>query len=259
MLASSLALIPAGRGAFTALADPQYEANTGMFGGWTAALLLGAVCDHAVEAGSPAALTVNYVARIPPGAVLKLSVEALGGSASVSHWHSAARLADGTLAACATTIMTRRRPSDSACDWTIPEAAPPDTLAASRPPGSFGRHVDVRAIRGEPPFNQPDMSTLAWVRETSGRPIDALQLAFLADIYAPRVYLIGAAPRPSSTLTLSVYFLAAPDELRQAGDDHILTEAWGTRVEQAQVGSQARLWSKAGRLLATTEQLCWFR
>lgn len=29
-----------------ALADPDYEANTGIFGGWTAALLLKAMLEH---------------------------------------------------------------------------------------------------------------------------------------------------------------------------------------------------------------------
>ena len=42
-----------------AVADPEYEANTGMFGGWTAALLLKAVMDHPASAGSASALTVN--------------------------------------------------------------------------------------------------------------------------------------------------------------------------------------------------------
>jgi hypothetical protein len=33
----------AGAGAWQALADPRYEAGTGMFGGWTAAMLLRSV------------------------------------------------------------------------------------------------------------------------------------------------------------------------------------------------------------------------
>ena len=259
MLAHSLALAPTRDGGFTALADPEYEANTGMFGGWTAALLLGAVSADPRATGTPAALSVTYVTRISPGAALRLAVEPLGGSASIGHWHSEIRLDDGTLAARATIILTRRRPSDAACDWRIPDAAPPETLAPSHPPGAFGRHIDVRSVSGASPFGRPDMRSLEWVRETSGRAIDPLQLAFLADIYAPRIYHLGSAPRPSSTLTLSVHFLAADDELAAVGDDCVLTEAWGTRVEQALVGSQARLWSRAGRLLATSEQLCWFR
>ncbi len=259
MLTQSLTLDPVAPGAFSGVADPRFEANTGMFGGWTAALLLRAVCDDPRAAGTASSLSVHYVARIPPGTKLRLTVEALGGSASVSHWRSEVRLEDGTLAASAAVILTRRRPSDAACDWTMPAIVPPESLASSHPPGPFGAQIDVRAIHGTPPFARPDLTSLAWVRETSGRAVDPLQLAFLADVYAPRVFHLGTAPRPSSTLTMSLYFLASAEELAAIGDDFVLTEALGTRIEQAQAGSQARLWSKAGKLLATTEQLCWFR
>lgn len=259
MLAESFALQSEGPGMFGASADPRFEANTGMFGGWTAALLLGAPLADPRAEGRPAAISVNYIARIAPGAALRLTATPLGGSASVKHWRSEIRLDDGTIAASATVILTRRRPSDAACDWTMPEAAPPESLPSSHPPGPFGRHIDLRAVAGSPPFARPDMRSLAWVRETSGRAIDPLQLAFLADVYAPRIFHLGTAPRPSSTLTMTVYFLAGAEELGAIGDDYVLTEACGTRVEQSQVGSQARLWSRAGTLLATTEQLCWFR
>ena len=41
-----------------AVADPEYEANTGMFGGWTAALLLKALLDHPDSEGTASSLTV---------------------------------------------------------------------------------------------------------------------------------------------------------------------------------------------------------
>jgi acyl-CoA thioesterase len=58
---------------------------------------------------------------------------------------------------------------------------------------------------------------------------------------------------------MSTYFLAAPEELAAVGDDYVLSEAEGTRIEHSLVGSRSRLWSRQGNLLATTEQLCWFR
>ena len=86
-----------------------------------------------------------------------------------------------------------------------------------------------------------------------------MQLAYLADAYAPRIFLCSKGPRPSSTITMSVYFHATPEELAEVGDDYVLSEAIGTRAEHATMGSQVRLWSRKGRLLATSEQLCWFR
>jgi acyl-CoA thioesterase len=103
------------------------------------------------------------------------------------------------------------------------------------------------------------MRYLSWLREESGRSVDAVRLAFLSDVYAPRVFHISDGPRPSSTVRLSITFLAAPDELAAIGDDYILAEVEGTRIEQAHVGSHSRLWGPQGTLLATSEQLCWFR
>ena len=93
----------------------------------------------------------------------------------------------------------------------------------------------------------------------SGRAIDAVQLAYLADIGAPRVFYISSGPRPSATLTLSLYIHATPEELALCGDGYVLSDMVGTRIESSTVGSKANMWSQSGALLATTEQLCWFR
>lgn len=98
-----------------------------------------------------------------------------------------------------------------------------------------------------------------WVRDVSGRPVDHLLLAYFADQYAPRSFFWGEGPRPSATISLSVYFHATDDEIAAVGDDYILNEATGTRAEYSTSGQQARLWSRGGALLATTEQLCWYR
>jgi hypothetical protein len=45
----SLQLAPMGPNSWNALADPRREANTGMFGGGTAAMLLKAVLSDAVD------------------------------------------------------------------------------------------------------------------------------------------------------------------------------------------------------------------
>jgi hypothetical protein len=89
--------------------------------------------------------------------------------------------------------------------------------------------------------------------------LDHVQLAYLADQYAPRSFFWGAGMRPSATITLSVYFHATADELAAVGTDYVLNDATGTRGEQSTSGQLARLWSRNGALLATTEQLCWYR
>ena len=231
-------------GVQTAVADPEYEANTGMFGGWTAALLLKALLDHPDSEGTASSLTVNFVNRVVPGERLLIRSSKLGESRSLSHWRADLHRSEGNeLLASASAVLARRRPSESAMDFSAPSAPSPDELSASNPPGTFGR---------------TDLRSLTWVRENSGRHVDAIQLAYLSDVYAPRVFHISDRPRPSSTLTMSTYFLASPEELASVADDYVLSEAEGTRIEQSLVGSRSRLWSRGGALLATTEQLCWF-
>jgi acyl-CoA thioesterase len=258
-LEQSLAISWTGTDA-SARADPAYEANTGMFGGWTTALLLRAVLDHPDSEGTAAAMTVNFIGRIDPGAALRLAARRLGGGRSLAHWRCDLHRDDtGELLTTATIVLAQRRDTERAIDLIMPAAPDPGTLPRSRPPGPFGGTTETRIVHGDPPFDRPDMRSLSWVRETTGRAVDAIQLAYISDVYAPRVFHIGPAPRPSSTVTLSIAFLAGPEEIAGIGDDYVLAEAEGTRIEQAQVGSRSLLWSRQGTLLATSEQLCWFR
>lgn len=256
----SLSLEPAEGGLARATADPAYEANTGMFGGWTAALLLKAAFVHSSADGSASALAVNFIKRVPPGAALSLRAERIGGGRSISHWRSALFLdGEGDPAAVATVVLTNRRDSDRYTEKKMPAAPAPASLPLSGPPPPFGLQMDMRYAIGGVPFMQPTTRSLAWQREISGRPVDAVQLAFLADLGWPRVFAISEGPRASSTIAMSVYFLATDEEIAAVGDDYVLCDMTGTRIESSTVGSKADLWSADGKLLATTEQLCWIR
>ena len=229
-------------------------------GGWTAALLLKAVLEDPAIQGDPSALTVNFIGRVVPGESLLIQRIKLGNSRSLAHWRADLHRSDGKeLVATAAVVLALRRESESAMDFAMPAAPPPEEVAGSNPPGAFGQRTDTRAVYGIPPFGRADMRSITWVRENSGRPVDAIQLAYLSDVYAPRVFHISTGPRPSSTLVMSAYFLAGSAELSAVGNDYVLIEAEGTRIEQSLVGSRARLWSRQGTLLATTEQLCWFK
>lgn len=117
----------------------------------------------------------------------------------------------------------------------------------------------MRAVSGFPPFNRQDTRSVCWLRETSGRTVDAVGIAYLADCFPPRIYFIGAEPRPSSTITMSIYFHATAADFAALGDDFILSDAVGVRASKSTVASRLDLWSRQGALLATSEQLCWFR
>ena len=256
----SLALAAAGPGRWAGIASPRYEAVIGVFGGWTVALLLKAVLVEPEAIGSPVSITVNFIAALPPGADIVIDVTRLGATRSLAHWRCDLRLAgDDAVVATAIVIMASRRASDSRTEPKMPDVPPPEALQGYFPPFAKNPPMESRSPMPPPPFNKPDSRTLSWEREASGRAIDVLTLALLSDLGAPRVYLVSPGPRPSATLTLSVTFLAGPEELAACGDDFILADMMATRIEHSTVGSRKDMWSRAGTLLATSEQLCWFR
>lgn len=254
-----LALTPAGANAWTLRAPPEQEANTGMFGGWTAAALMKAALSHDEAEGTPVAITVNFVSRIDPGADVKIRAVRLGGGKSLKTWRADILNAAGELCATASVITANRRDSDRFLEGAMPPAPPPDEISGANPPGRFGEAVDMRPVRGFPPFRRQDTTTLAYVRDRSGRAIDWAGLVYFADVTPPRIFLISDGPRPSSTVTMSIYFYATETELSAVGDDFILSEVTGVRAEASICGLAMRLWSRDGALLATSEQLCWFR
>lgn len=259
-LDQSLALAPTGEGEWRAHGDPNYEAGTGMFGGWTAALLLKAVLSDARAQGEPVTLNVNYVSRVDPKGALNISARPIGGSRSVTTWQVELRNeGEENVATLATVIMALRRESVGFTEHEAPEAPAPETLPMFHPPAPFGQRTDVRPVAGYPPFSQPDTRALHWAREISSAPLDHVRLAYLADCYPPRMLPIGTTWRMSSTLTMAVYFYATREEMAAASDGYVLSEVTGTRAAASTCGSWLNMWSRTGALMATSEQMCWFK
>lgn len=244
-------------------ADPAYEALVGMYGGMSAALLLKAVLSAPGVQGAPSALNVNFVRSVPPGSEIVVGAQLLGGSRSIQNWTAQlSLLRSSDVCAAASVVTTTRRESDGFVQPTMPEVAPPEDLDVFFPPGTFGQQSPVRVALGasfDTGSHLGQTHSAAWVREVSGRAIDALQIAYLCDNYAPRAFYLGKGPRPSATIAYSVYFVATADEVAKVGDDFTLIEAIGTRAAHATVGSRVNLWTRSGTLLATSEQLCWFK
>jgi acyl-CoA thioesterase len=258
-LEEALALTASDDGHWLAHADQRYESITGMFGGWATAVLLRSVLNNPERQGLPSAITINFVGKIAPGTDVVLRNRQLGGSRSIHHWQAEASSIEEETLAFATLVLTDRKDTDGLTQPSMPDAPDPDTLEVFHPPGTQGERTLMRPVSGAPPFGRNNTSSVAWVKDTSGRPIDHLQLAFLSDAYAPRSFFWSEGPRLSATMTLSVYFHGSDEEIEAVGDDYLLVEAVGTRGDQSTSGQQARLWSRPGNLLATTEQLCWYR
>jgi acyl-CoA thioesterase len=258
-LEEALTLRPNQPGAWRAFADPRYEAATGMLGGWTAAVLLRAVIDDAARQGAPSAITVNYVDKVDPGTDVVVRARRVGGSRSLHHWHSEVVADDDRILAYAMLVFAERRETDGHTEPEMPDAAAPDTFELMHPPGAHGDRTVYRPRSGYPPFAQPSTASTCWVRDNTGRPVDYLQLALLADVNAPRSFYWSEGPRLSATMTMSVYFHGTKEEIDAVGDDYLFNETVGTRGDMSTSGQQTRLWRADGVLLATSEQLCWYR
>jgi acyl-CoA thioesterase len=249
-----------GDGCWEVEADAAYEGFNGMFGGWTAAAAIGSVCRTADEGQAPSAATVNFLKPVVPGSTVRIRTRRLGGGRSASHWSVEVQPADADdVLAAAMIVLTSRRPTDGHLQAPKPDVPGPEGLEEFHPPDPLGERSSIRPVEGHPPFGRMDTRSLTWLRELSGRKVDRLQLAFLADQCAPRSFFWSDGPRASATLSMTVYFHATDAELSAVGDDFVLHQAIGTRGADSTADMRVRLWSRSGVLLATSEQLCWYR
>jgi acyl-CoA thioesterase len=259
----ALHLDDAGAHVWTGRADPAYAAATGMYGGFTSALLLKSVLAEpaARTQGPPSAFTAHFLNRIEPDAALTFRTRMLE-SASKSHgfWQSEVFQGDQRApSAAATVILTTRRENDGFNELKMPDAPPPEQIEAFHPPFPYAERTAKHFIKGFPPFNSPDTHSLGWSRELTGRKVDAIQLAFLSDNFPPRSWFISSGLRATATLTHSLYFLATPEEMAAVGEDAVLMAVDGTRGAGSLHGVRVNMWSRAGVLLATSEQLAWYK
>lgn len=254
----AIELRPDPDGRWLAHADRDHESITGMFGGWTSAVALRAVQRSSDNAATPVSITINFVGAIPAGSDVAVDVERIGGGRSIQHWRAEVRqVGEADVLATALVVLAERRATDPHVELTMPQVPDPATLEQIFAPPPQGLQTEIRYVSGE--YASGRTAGSHWLRDASGRPLDHAHLAYLADQYAPRSFYWGVGFRPSATITMSVYFHGTAEEISAVGTDYILNEAVGTRGESSTSGQKARLWGRDGTLLATTEQLCWYR
>jgi acyl-CoA thioesterase len=256
----SLVLDAVSPGVFKSHADSGFQGANGMFGGWLTALMLKSVGESEGAEGTASALTVNFIKGVQAGAGLTLRTGRLGGGRSLAHWRCDLYAEDESeIAVTAIIVLASRSQSDRHCEARMPDAQAPETLSLSHPPSKMGEHVDSRRALGDPSQVQDSTRSWMWLRDMSQRPLDVFQLVSQCDNLPPRINLIREGRRPSPTLTMTIYIHATDEELATVGGDFILSEVVGTRIEHSTSGSRSNLWSRSGVLLATSEQLQWFK
>lgn len=257
----SLQLTDEGKGRWSGTTSPAYGNRFGPYGGWIAAILMRAILDRKPQ-GEPLSLTITFLGGCADGA-LTGSTRLLRRSRTNEHWTAEFSDSAGAAVAHAVASFGLRRKTVALGDMKAPELAPAPETIPPRPsfgpngPGFFNRY-DARQFVGLPFKKNPTSESRAWVKDADGRPLDWVSLSAQADAPIPRIFLVSATPSPIATMSMSVYFHATPEAFAEVGGDYILIDAICNAGHDGFHDQTARLWSRSGKLLATSEQLVWY-
>ncbi len=271
---AAIALDAHGHGA----THPAWANMVGPFGGITAATLLNAAFCHPQRLGEPLALTVNYAGAVADG---PFHIEALPvrTTRTTQHWTLALHQG-GAVATTATAVFALRRDTWGADELPMPAVPPAAQVAVTPPPGRVvwpdryemrfvhGAWVPFRldgadgaddADAGTPATTSDESLTLAWVRDTPPRPLDALALTALCDLFYPRIFRRRGSFTPAGTVSMTVHFHADAAGLAAQGTRPLLACARGLRFHQGFFDQRAELWSDGGQLLASSQQTVYYK
>lgn len=254
-----------GDGTLTGHTSPAYWNMVGPYGGITATILLRAALEDDRRVGEPVAQTVNFCAPVAEGE-FAVTVKEVRTGRSVQHFYVELRQGE-TIAANTTIVMARRAETWGHHAVAMPEAPPPETLApvAGKPPLAWLDRYDFRYVEGPPvvpgtPHAAPQASrSLLWVADRPGRTLDHLSLAALCDVFIVRIFQVRGIRTPAGTVSMTSYFHAGAEELAAQGARHVLAKADSLRFGGQFHDQQGEIWSDAGKLLASTGQIVWFR
>lgn len=250
----------------TGATSDLYWAFVGPFGGATAATMLRAVLEHDERRGEPLALTVNYCAPIARGG-FDIAVRLVRANRSSQHWSIELVQADEGVVATATAVFAERRPS-----WSHHASAMPKVAAAEQLPSlpsdkfsGWPRQYDFRFASGGPHFaatlNEAptDARSAVWLADSTPRQIDALSLSAMADAFFGRIFHVRGGIVPFGTVSMTTYFHVDAADLAAEAITGLLGIADAHVFHKSYADQTAELWSPSGRLLATSQQIAYFK
>lgn len=257
----ALALEPLGAGRYRGRTSEEYWNMISPFGGLTAATVLNAILLSPERQGDPIALTVNFAAPIQRG---EFSVESrlLRANRSTQHWFVA--MTQGTAAevmTSATAVFGARRPTWGSTEAKRPETRTVDASRRFTPVMNMKWPLmyDLRFAFGEVREENGSSLTHTWIRDAEPRPLDFLSLTAYADTFAPRIFFRRPKLVPVGTVSMNVYYHIDAEDLARVGTAPILGVAQGNVAHKAYADHEAQLWSGPDTLLATTQQMLWYK
>jgi len=252
-----------GERTFAAQTDPAYWNLIGPFGGWIAAVLVHCVLSETAAVGAPLSLSLDFAGAMEPGP-FAIGLRALRRNRSTSFWSAElTQIQKGAQVLCAfaTIVTAERRPTPQFLEVAPPAVQRPEELRRFEMPGAlpFLQRLDFRFAEGTIFPKLIDGATVTWMRALDAPAMDYETLAALCDAGIPQIFLRLKRRIPVSSVTLNAFFHADRAELDAAGNGFVLNACRMRRAAHGYFDASAQVWSERGDLLATTEQIVWFR
>jgi acyl-CoA thioesterase len=259
----SIPLTAVAPGRWTTVAASEWSnPGGGLWGGYAIGLCIRVLEAEPEAIGEPLSLTLTYAAGLPSGA-LDIRIRRLRQGGSVGVWEVEVLPAGSDQVGVHAIVTMARRPRTPEFVFaTMPEVPDPETLPSLQITG-VGTHYGAsaferRTLDGFPPKPSESSRSLAWVRSRRGA-LDKALLGMITDNSPPRaMYALGPTAM-TTTLSLTAYLHATAEEVAEVGDDYILIECEGRVGGGGASDERSSYWRRDGKLLATSEQLAWYR
>ena len=254
-------------GMFKGRTSDDYWNFAGPFGGVTAATLLRAALEHPRRSGTPLSITVNFCAPVAKGEYT-VAVREVRSNRSTQHWSMELLQAETGVTTLATAVFARRPATWSHLAARMPAAPPPETIPPLPMRGMMAwlKHYQFRFVEGMPqrpaaePRDEPGSAlSHVWISETTPRPLDFLSLLAFSDTFFGRIFHVRGTIQTIGTVSMTTYFHADENDLAAVGPTPVFGVADAHVFNKGYFDQTGQLWAGDGRLLATSQQIVYFR
>ncbi|MBY0533279.1 MAG: thioesterase family protein [Xanthobacteraceae bacterium] len=238
---------------------------TGPFGGATAATLLQAGMQHPSRQNLPLAMTINYCAPVAKGA-FDIHVAEKRTNRSTQHFY--VEMVQGADTIATATLVFAARPEGFAhTSGKIPAVKSPEEIdpPKAKAPLAWIDRFDMRFASGFPVMRPKDEAPLGsartevWMRDNPVRTLDFLGLVNMSDAFFARPFHVLGRLIQVGTVSMTTYFHCDEQDLAETGEDYLLGVADANVFNKGYADQTASLWSRGGKLLATSQQILYFR
>lgn len=250
---------------FQGATSDAYWNFTGPFGGATAATLLQAAMRHPKRQNLPLAMTINYCAPVAKGA-FDVLVSEKRTNRSTQHFSVEMTQGDDTIAT-ATLVFAARPEGLAHAPGKMPEVALPEKIEPpkAKAPLAWIDRFDMRFASGFPVMRPKDDAPLGsartevWMRDNPSRKMDFLSLMNMSDAFFARPFHVLGRLIQVGTVSMTTYFHCDEADLAEVGEDYLLGVADANIFNKGYADQIASLWTRGGKLLATSQQILYFR